>query len=412
VLFVGSVTELGGAETALLNLVSKVHPNATHCEYVSLEFGNGELPQRMEELGVRVHRIPTPRLRNVRSTLRAIRELARLLRRRRIDAVVANGGHPLMVARPAALLAGVPCAWWVHGFEPDAPLGGSWISLAERWLGADLLLANSGFTARRVETGFPVCPRVALLRPGVDLSRWRPDAAAGLAARRRLGLEEDACVVGVFGRLQSGKGQHVALEAAALLAAQGVPAEFLIVGGSLFGLDPSYAEALRQRAESPDLRGRVKFLGHRTDTPALMNACDIVVMPSVLPESWGMVVIEAMAAGRAVVASAAGGPLEMIVHGEDGLLFPAGDARQLAQHIRKVAQDRVLRAQLGLRARQKAHAEFGVQHTAQQFSAAVQTLCRDADRAALNAAPDGSEVAPRGASVSIAPDKFVLESRQ
>lgn len=388
VVFVGSATELGGAEVALLSLLKELPRERYECEYASLEFGAGEMPQRVEALGVRVHRLPKGRLREAGKTAAKILALRRILRQGRADAVVANGGHPLVVARAAAALAGVPCAWWVHGYEPNDPLRGEWIAVAQRWLGADLLLSNSEYTARLLKESFPMCPPVAVVRPGVEPERSRPDAAAGAAARQELGLRAEEFTVGMFGRLQPWKGQHVLLEACRLLARAGEPVTLLFAGGSLFGLDLDYAEELRRRAEAPEFSGRVRFLGHRADTNALMNACDVVVHASVTPEPWGMVVIEAMAAGRPVIAAGAGGPLEMIEDGEDGILFPPGDAEALAERIRELRRDAALRMRLGARAREKAAREFTVAQTARQFCAAIEWLCprREAGR--------GAEAAP------------------
>jgi glycosyltransferase involved in cell wall biosynthesis len=383
VLFVGSVTELGGAETALLGLLRHLDRERVRSAYASLEFGDGALPRLVEALGVPVRRLPAGRLRELGRTAAKVRALARLIREEKIDVVVSNTGHPLLVARPAAVLTGRPCAWWVHGFQPDDPLRGEWISVAQRWLGANLLLANSEHTARLLRGNFPNCPRVEVVRPGVDIERFHPAAAEGQHARRELGIGPGHHLAGIFGRLQPWKGQHVFLEAAARVTQRFPECRFAVVGGSLFGLDREYAEQLRRRAEQPDLRGRVLFLGHREDVNTLMNACDVMVHASVEPEPWGMVVAEAMAAGRAVVAAAAGGPLEMISHGRAGLLTPPGDADTLADVVAELLFDLELRQATGREARLHAEREFSAARTADQFTAAVQTLCRKSQVAAI-----------------------------
>jgi glycosyltransferase involved in cell wall biosynthesis len=346
------------------------------CSYASLEFGAGEMPERVAALGIPVHRLPGGRLRQLPRTAAKIRALARLIRDEHIDVVVSNSGHPLIVARPAAWLARRPCAWWVHIYDSRDVLRGEWLALAQQWLGADLLLANSEFTARAVRTSLPACPPVRTLRPGVDTDVFQPSPRAGRWARRELALEDGEPLVGMFGRLQTWKGQHVFLDAASRIAAQFPRCHFVLVGGSLFGLEAEYAAALRSRAAQPDLRGRVTFLGHRDDTPALLNACDVVVHASVKPEPWGLVVAEAMAAGRAVIASAAGGPREMIEPGRTGFLVPPNDPPALAAALAQLLSDTELRATLGRAARQHAISLLDQRIHAEEFCAAMQQLAR------------------------------------
>jgi glycosyltransferase involved in cell wall biosynthesis len=374
VLFAGSATELGGAETALLSLLRHLSRERVQPSYASLEFGDGPMPERVEELGVSVHRLPRGRLRQVGRTAEKIRALARVLRDEEIDVVVSNSGHPLVVARPASWLARRPCAWWVHLYDPSDLLRGEWLALAQQWLGADVLFANSEYTARLLRANFPKCPPVKILRPGVDLRAFRPDSLAGARVRDKLAIGAQTPLVGIFGRVQPWKGQHVFLEAAARVVPRFPECRFVLVGGSLFGLDEEYAKELRARADRPDLRGRVIFAGHREDTNALMNACDVVVHASVKPEPWGLVVAEAMAAGRAVVAAAAGGPLEMIDPGNTGLLTPPGDASALAMAIETLLADPARRDLIGKAARIHAAARFDARICAEEFCAAMEAL--------------------------------------
>ena len=374
VLFVGSATELGGAETALLTLLRSLHAEKVCAQYASLEFGEGPMPERVSELGVRVHRLPRGRLRDLRATVRKIRALAQLIRAEKIDVVVSNSGHPLLVARPGAWLARRPCVWWVHIYDSAGGGSGEWLALAQEWLGADLLLANSEHTARLLRKGVAPVPPVKLLRPGVDTRSFHPALQEGADARRALGVAPGELLVGIFGRLQPWKGQHTFLEAAAKIAREFPQCRFALVGGSLFGLDLEYARQIKQRAEQSDLRGRVLFLGHRADTNALCNACDVVVHASVKPEPWGLVVAEAMSSGRAVIAAAAGGPLEMIQHGRTGLLSPPGDFAALAGNIAQLLRDAGLRESLGAAARVHAVEHFDSRTRAGEFAAAMQEL--------------------------------------
>jgi glycosyltransferase involved in cell wall biosynthesis len=359
VLFVQSTTEVGGAESALLTMLQSLDRVEIEPFVASLDFGEGRLPEQIGSLGIPVFRLPQGRFRNVASTAAKIRALRRLIRKHEIDVVMSNGGHANLFARPAAKLSRRPCAWWVHIYDEAArPQGRIAIARAERMLAADVLYANSQFTAARLALDFPDGPPIRVVRPGVDLERFRPDPAAGARVRQEEGIPADQPVIGIFGRLQHWKGQHVFLRAAGLLAGRGVRFTAIVVGGSLFGLEPEYAEELRRLADEPLLAGRVRFLGNRENPQAWMNACDVVVHASVEPEPLGLVVAEAMACGRAVLASAAGGPLEMIDHKRTGWLTTPGDEVAMAAWLDILLANPELRAELGAAARRHAEAEF------------------------------------------------------
>ncbi|MBI3663823.1 MAG: glycosyltransferase family 4 protein [Acidobacteria bacterium] len=378
VLFVESQTELGGAQVALLTMLESLDRTRAAPVYASLGFGQGDLPDRVEALGIRVYRMPGGRFRNLASTAARISALRKLIHKEAIDVVLSNSGHPLLYARPAAFWAGRPCVWWVHGPVHEDPLRGELISVVQKLLGADALFANSEYTAGILRQLFAGHPAVRVVRHGIDLERHAPAPAQGMAARAALGILPGERVAGIFGRLQPWKGQHVFLQAAAVPklreTKRELAARFLVVGGSVFGLDRGYAEELRRQAADAGIAERVLFLGQRSDTNALMNACDVVVHASVEPEPWGLVLAEAMAAGRAVIGAAAGGPLEMIADGRTGMLTPPGDAAALADAMESLFRHPERRRALGEAARK--HAE---QHFERRRAAAV--LCAELQRA-------------------------------
>jgi len=374
-LFVQSNTEMGGAESALLTMLEKLDRASVEPLVASLEFGEGDLPQRIEKAGIPVFRLPHGRFRNVVRTTSNVRALRALIRKHEIDVVVSNGGHANLFARPAAKLARRPCAWWVHIYDEAArPQGRVPIARAQRMLAADVIYANSQFTADRLSLDFPDGPPIHVVRPGVDLERFRPDPVAGGRVRLEEGIPTGKPLVGIFGRLQHWKGQHVFLRAIALLAGRGLSFNALVVGGSVFGLEPEYAEELKRLAAAPSLAGRVHFLGHRTNPEDWMNACDVVVHASVEPEPWGLVVAEAMACGRAVLASAAGGPLEMIDHKRTGWLTPPGDEVALAAWLEILMANPALRSELGAEARRHAEREFDPRRAAALLSSELWRL--------------------------------------
>ena len=120
----------------------------------------------------------------------------------------------------------------------------------------------------------------------------------------------------------------------------------MLAGSAMFGED-AFADELGSLVEALGLAERVTFLGFVDDVASVLRGSDCLVHASVIPEPFGQVVVEGMAAGLPVIASDAGGPAEVITDGVDGLLCPPGDVEALASLLRRVAGDRELRVRLG-----------------------------------------------------------------
>jgi glycosyltransferase involved in cell wall biosynthesis len=374
VLFADSQMELGGAGFALLTMLAYLDRSEIAPVYVSLAPGRPEIWPHVEALGVPAFHVPAARFRALGRSARAMFELRKLIREERIDVVFTNSGHPLLFARPAAFAAACPCVWWVHGYVPGKDSSAEPIARAQRLLSADALFANSEFTARCLATDFHSHPAIRVVRPGVDLQRFRPDPMAGARVRREDGIGPEEPVIGIFGRLQRWKGQHIFLHAAALLAARGVRFSAIVAGSTMFGIEPDYAQELQRLAGAPPLAGRVRFIGNRDNPQDWMNACDVVVHASVDPEPWGLVVAEAMACGRAVIASAAGGPLEMIEHKKTGWLAPPADDVALAALLEILLANAPLRTLLGEAAHRYAHQAFDPRRAAACLAAELSAV--------------------------------------
>jgi glycosyltransferase involved in cell wall biosynthesis len=188
-------------------------------------------------------------------------------------------------------------------------------------------------------------PPIRVIPDAVDTARFNPTVEGG-AVRAAWGVSRDQVLVGSIGRLHSWKGQEVLVEAAHLLQAELPHLRIVIVGDIV----PGQPEA-RERLESAIARWRledtVRLEGYRRDVPEVLAALDLLVLPSTSPEPFGLVVIEAMASARPVIATAHGGPLETVAAGITGLLVPPGDAVALAGAIARLAKDRELRRAMG-----------------------------------------------------------------
>jgi glycosyltransferase involved in cell wall biosynthesis len=189
--------------------------------------------------------------------------------------------------------------------------------------------------------------------------------------RRERAPEPDRLRVGIIGRLDPWKGQHVFLEAFAKAFPDG-GADAVVVGAKLFG-EQGYELELERRAAALGLEDRVEFRGFRDSVEEELRRLDVLVHASILPEPFGQVVVEGMAAGLAVVAADAGGPAEVVEDGVDGVLCPPGDVDALALALQRLAADPDLRRRLGDAARERAK-NFTPARIAPQVMAVYQSV--------------------------------------
>ena len=267
--------------------------------------------------------------------------LATLLRRRRFDLVYTNTLATPLGALLAAIL-GVPHLWHLREFvEEDHDmtfLFGKQRSLSLVKRSSAAVVANSravaGAFAPYLGSGVVETVYQAVSSPEKRVSS--PINASRVDPLRCL----------LLGRMRPGKGQEIAIEAAALLAKRGVPVRLRMVGRSPAGYRDHLEAAIREAG-----LGRSVSLEPFTDDPgALLYSCDVVLMCS-RNEAFGRVTIEAMKAGRPVIGSRSGGTTELIDDGVTGWLYDPDDSGSLADRIAEASQDRLQLRAMGERAR-------------------------------------------------------------
>ncbi len=372
-LFVNSRTGAGGAEISLLTALGHIDRGLVDPAVVTLGFGSGDYPERLRGAGIEVHEMSAGSVRNPLAWVLTVRRLARLRSEGRFGAVISNGYHSHFYGGPAARLGRAPLALFCRDF-PERSGRFPLVARQAFFWGADVYVAASRQVAAAVEEKVGGRRQVLLVPNGVEADRFRPDPEAGAAVRAELGLGADALVVTVAGRLLPWKGQHVFLKAAARVAAREPRARFLVVGGTICSREEGYARGLREQASALEISDRVIFTGRRTDMPAVFSASDIVVHCSLEPEPFGRVVAEAMAAGRAVIATRSGGVADVYEDGVSGLGHESGDVAGLAGAILRLAGDAGLREALGRAGAERAGALMSGEASATALQAALGRL--------------------------------------
>jgi len=362
--------QLGGGEMMFRQLLQ--HGRDGRIEWIVVFTRDGPMVDEARALGYETYLFPAGRLRQLGRRWSVIRAIARLARERHVSMVFGWMVASQTMAGPAALLAGVPAAWYQVGLpEPD------WLDRLATLMPARGILVLSRDGAAAQARLWPRRPQ-RLVYPGASLERFeaaRTESPA--AARAALGLPPGGTLIGIVGRLQRWKGMHVLIDALPAVRARHPDVRVVIVGGT-HEPEPNYPAELRSQAERLGLEGAVTFAGFQTDVPRWMQAMDIVVHASDR-EPFGIVVIEAMALGKPVVAGAAGGPTEVITPGVDGLLAPFGDAGALAQALLQFLDDPAFAARCATGAARRAR-DFSASHFARAFAEAVLDLLGAAAR--------------------------------
>ena len=202
--------------------------------------------------------------------------------------------------------------------------------------------------------------RSDVLHDGVEA---QPEWTSGDVAecRTRLGIPNDRTVVGIAGQIAEVKGIWDFVAAAALVAGRrtGADAPFFVVLGDDLKNEGKMRREMEERVRAQGLASHFAFLGFRNDAPKIVQAFDIIAVPSHL-EPLGNSTLEAMAAGRPVIGSRVGGIPEMVVDGETGLLVPRATPAALADAIDRLVANDALRARMSAAARKRAHDAFGL----------------------------------------------------
>ncbi len=363
VLFVHSNSELYGADFILLEVVRAIKNRLRPIVAVP---GPGELAALLLKEGVRVvytresllrrvHFKPTKLAGFAWNVIRDVKMLVDIIREENVGLVYSNTGAVITGAL-AARIAGIKNLYHIHE-----------IIIKPRWLSraiARLVLGNSNEVIvvsgpvrdQLLVHGKAGDPPIRIIHNGLDATRF--DNFSNIeSVRTELGAGPENVLVGVIGRIHPWKGQQYFAEAAKLVADACPEARFVIVGGTFSGYE-YLVDELDEKIRKLGLQDKVKVLSHRKDVPSLMRALDIFVLPSTLPDPLPTVVLESMSAARPVVATAHGGALEMVVHGETGLLAPYHDARGFADAIIELASNKDMRLRFGEAGRQRIESEF------------------------------------------------------
>lgn len=374
ILFVDHTAVMGGAELSLLDLATAYSQTSK-----VLLFKDGSLRDRLEKAGVKVSIAQASEtMLNLRTSgglnsLTTVPELWNIAghmtqEAKGYDLILANSQKAFITAALATLRGSPPVLWYLHDI-----LTAKHFSRINRMIAVFLanrfaakVLVNSQATGKAFVAAGGKEELLKVVYNGFESQKFDIVAIQDIETiRSQLGIG-NAPLVGLFSRLSYWKGQQILLEAVKELPQVHV----ILVGEALFG-EQEYVFELKTSTVMPELAGRVHWLGFRDDIPALMKACNIVVHTSTEPEPFGRVIVEGQLAQKPVIASAAGGALELIEDGINGYLFPPGDAIALRRLIQKLISDRSLAETIAQQGYINAKTNFSLETILASFAQAI-----------------------------------------
>ena len=377
ILYLNASGVLGGAERSLLDIFASLRQAQPTWELCLLVARDGPLLARAKELGVTCTVLPFPpalsrigetgsgRQQLLARVFAAVWPAARYVGqlRRAVERigphVVHSNSLKMHVLGAWALRRIRPLVWHLHDYVGRRALTARLLRWSTR--ACVVAVANSESVAADARRALGAGVDVVSVLNAVDLERFSPcghradlDRLSGLPPAAdgvvRVGL------VGTFGRW---KGQTTFLDALSRVSSD-VSIRGYVIGDALYDTEDSQwsREDLERHAQRVGLAGQVGFTGFVAESDAAIRALDIVVHASTEPEPFGLVIAEAMACGRAVIVSDAGGARELFTPGVNAVAHRPGDADGLAERITELARDADARAGLGRAGRQTAERQF------------------------------------------------------
>jgi L-malate glycosyltransferase len=295
------------------------------------------------------------------SYARAVVALRASLKRLRPDIVHANSLRAGLAASLAALGMKTKIIWHIHDMLPRHPLGVA-IRLFALVLRPTRIVAVSDAAAEAFRGSFSFEGRVSTMYNGVDLARFPRKGPTSLGLREAIGVPEDAFLVCAVGQICARKGLLELLDAFEQIYSSAPGMHLVIAGKVVFVHEETYFGSLLRAVAEPGLADRVHFAGEVRDVSGLLQAADLMVLNS-REEPFGLVLVEAMSSGTAVLATRVGGIPEIVRDSENGWLIEKSDTPGLARKLLELSKDRSLLKKVA----QTAHDETCSQFSLEKF---------------------------------------------
>jgi L-malate glycosyltransferase len=366
ILFYNHTGQVSGAERMLLLTLERIDRDGFDPVVLCPE--QGPLTNMVSELDVPVHHVSGLQARftwrvdqlagHCKSFLQVIRQLRARVTKIDPDLIHANSTRAGLVATAATIGLGTRVVWHLHDILPRHPLS-SVIRLFAFLSTRTRMIAVSESVSRNFCGRLPpgMRKRIGVVLNAIDLDSFQEDPTAKSRIRMELNVAESDPLIGIVGLITPRKGQLELMRSFGAALRHLPKAVLLLVGAPLFNRDHEYLRAIERTAEELGIRDKVRILGSRTDIAAIMQSLDVLVVNSKV-EPFGLVILEAMASGTPVIATAVDGIPEIIEHDKNGWLVLPRNEGNLTEAIVRLGRQRELRSRLAAQGKRQVTKRF------------------------------------------------------
>ena len=376
ILIVNGASDIYGASRICFQTAHKLKKNGHQVQVLLSEEGplvqalnNVGIPSSIVRLGVlrKKYFSVLGLVNRIRVLITAFFIIKKICKEQKINLIYTNA-IPVVIGGIASKLLGIKNVWHLHEILPEN-------SFQHRFFGWLINRCSSKVIAvsKAVYDNWSSkisADKLVLVYNGINFPNLSNQATE---LRVSLGLPSQKILVGMIGRVNLYKGQEYFLEIVAEINKHPHNCHFVMVGDAYKGYEYLYDELSAQKKRL-GIEAVVTDLGYRTDIASIMNALDIFVLPSIKPDPFPTVILEAMAAQKPVVATQQGGACESVVHGLTGYLVPLQDPATVAAHILALAQNESLRNEMGLAGYQRFQNLYSFENFETTIAAAFESI--------------------------------------
>jgi glycosyltransferase involved in cell wall biosynthesis len=336
----------GGGQISLLELLA--HIDRTKFLPLVIAGEEGKLKKEVKKLGIECVVLPMPRFKwlNPFPFFAGFWRIFNFVRKQKIKLIHSNTSRAALYAGPVAKILSIPLIWHVRVPLPDYLLDRFLVSLSSR------IIAVSRIVRRRFS--WLKKNKVEIIYNGVNTKRFLPGLAQG-DLRKKFHIDSEDIVIGTVGRLSPEKGLEYLISAIPDVINEYPQTKVLIVGDG----NENYRLSLQEKVKELELSSRIFFVGFYEDVPQVLRCMDIFSLPSLF-EAFSRSLLEAMACGLPVVATAVGGNVEIVEDGVNGLLVPPSNPGALAFAIKELLKDKEKARKMGLEAKLRVEENFSM----------------------------------------------------
>jgi glycosyltransferase involved in cell wall biosynthesis len=377
VLVIHSAADLYGASKNLIRSILALQ-GIDFCPILILPY-NGPLVKEFEELGVEVIVFDHGVMRRQNLSPRGIfilikqlflsfRFLNKIIKEKNIKLVYTNSNANL-IGGILYFFTKVKHIWHIHEIIQHPKWFKYWLELYNAYSGNVLICVS-----KAVINNLTLSPKkkLKLVYNGIDFQNFI-DVSSDF--KNELQITKDTILIGMIARVNFWKGQKYFIEIAAELIKSNPNLKFIMVGDAFPGYEYLYDE-IQELIKNNHLENHIIDLRFRHDIPNILQALDIFILPSILPDPLPTTVLEAMASGKPVIATAHGGATEMVIDGETGFLIPWNDVSKASQKVQLLIDQPDLRIKMGLLGQERIKTHFSKEAYFNNFNDVVLEVIR------------------------------------